>query len=352
MPNLLGFTQSAFDPASRFRFIQFIPYLEKAGWRVDHRPNRPDRQWQSPLKSRLARGIHYRSGRALMKLNRIFDSFVADDFDAIFVNRDFAAEGTLFQKIFSEVIRKSVFDFDDAIFIGRREKIVRWMCANAFWVTPGNEYLANYARQFTDRVTIVPTVIDTEICVSRRYENESDIPLRIGWSGSDQSIGVTLFPHLEMLARLQQQIDFELVIITNTRPTLPVEMRWRFEKWREDDEKNLESKFDIGIMPLADDEFQKGKCALKLLQYMAAGLPTVASPVGVNKEVVREGVTGFCARTETDWHESLKCLLRNDALRASMGMAGRKRCEEQYSIRRWLPALLELFEKIHITNHR
>ena len=96
-----------------------------------------------------------------MKANRFFDSFSAKNFDAIFVNRDFAAEGPLFQKVFRNVIRNAVFDFDDAIFIGRREKIVRWMCANAFWVTPGNEYLANYARQFTDRVTIVPTVIDT-----------------------------------------------------------------------------------------------------------------------------------------------------------------------------------------------
>src|SRR5690606_30410802 len=151
--------QSAVDPASRFRSIQFIPHLEKAGWRVDHRPNRPDRLWQSPLKRRLARALHYRAGRAMMKFNRLLDSFAADDFDAIFVNRDFAAEGPLFEKVFRDVIRKAVFDFDDAIFIGRREKIVRWMCANAFWVTPGNEYLANYARQFTDCITIVPTVI-------------------------------------------------------------------------------------------------------------------------------------------------------------------------------------------------
>lgn len=351
MPKLLGFTQSGFDPASRFRFIQFIPYLEKAGWTIDHRPNRPDRQWQSPLRGRITGGIHYRAARLLMKGNRVLDATERKRADAIFVNRDFAGEGRLLQRVFLPTVRKAVFDFDDAIFIGSREKNVRWMCENAFWVTPGNEYLAKYARQFTDRVTVLPTVIDTENCRTRFYCGaRPNGLLRVGWSGSDQSIDATLVPYLTTLARLQKQIDFELVVITNSKPTLPIpDLRWRFYPWKKEDECSLESKFDIGIMPLADNEFQKGKCALKLLQYMAAGLPTVASPVGVNSEVVKPGVTGFLARNENDWHEALRCLLGNAAMRASMGVAGRRRCEKHYSIHRWLPTLIELFEKIRFS---
>jgi len=197
-------------------------------------------------------------------------------------------------------------------------------------------------------VTVIPTVIDTEEYRARRYEKTSASGrVRIGWSGSDQSIQATLVPHLPMLTALQARTDFELVVITNSQPQLPVSnLRWSFHPWTASGEGTLESKFDIGIMPLVDDEFQKGKCALKLLQYMAAGLPTVASPVGVNKDVVLPGVTGMQARTPEEWHQSLECLIRNDGLRASMGEAGRRVCEQHYSVQRWLPVLLEIFQRV------
>lgn len=347
MAKLLGLTQSGFCPASRFRFIQFIPYLEKAGWQVDHRPNKPDRQWRSPMKSRWARAIHYRLGRGLMRINRASDLVEAAGYDLIFVGRDFASEGPLFQAAFRHVMHKCVYDLDDAIFTGRKgERIVRWLCQHAAWVTPGNEYIANYARQFTDRITIIPTVIDTDTYIPRQFGDECGRPLRIGWSGSDQSIGPTLIPYLPMLQDLQRQLNFELVVITNTCPNLPTTMKWRFLPWKKHEEGLLSEKFDIGIMPLADDAFQKGKCALKLLQYMAAGLPTVASPVGANKEVIQHRSTGFLAADDAEWHAALRCLLLNPELRISMGMQGRQRCENEYSIKRWLPVMLKIFENV------
>ena len=346
MPKLLGMTQSGFDPASRFRFIQFIPYLEKAGWQVEHRPNRPDRQWSSSLPLRVARAIHYRLGRSVMKLNRVADLVRSSKFDVVFVNRDFAAEGAAFQQLFSPLMRKTVFDFDDAIFVGWREKLVRWMCKTAFWVTPGNPYLANYAAQFTNRLTIIPTVIDTEVYKPRDYRRGAvqRVP-RIGWSGSDQSIRTTLVPYLPMLEALQRRTEFELIVITNSKPELPSTLRWKYVPWKPENEASMEAHLDIGIMPLVSDEFQKGKCALKLLQYMAAGLPTVASPVGVNCEVLLHRTTGLFASTPGEWHDALNCLLHNRQLGAAMGEAGRKRCETDYSIRRWLPVLLEILEK-------
>lgn len=351
MRSLLGLTQSSFDPASWFRFIQFVPYLRKAGWTVEHRPNRPDRQWRSNAPTKLLRAVHYRAGRLLMKMNRLRDVANAESFGAIFVNRDFAAEDSRLQKRFQPLMRRTIFDFDDAIFVGPKEGLVRWMCENACWVTPGNEYLANYARRFTNRVTVIPTVIDTELCRPRDYDRPSgSSTVRVGWSGSDQSIQATLVPYLPMLASLQREVDFELVIITNSRPQLPVEnLRWKFCPWRREEEPFLESKFDIGIMPLVDDSFQKGKCALKLLQYMAAGLPTVASPVGVNAHVVQNGVTGFLARTDLEWRASLENLIRNEASRRIIGSAGRQLCEREYSIRSWLPVLLEILELVQET---
>jgi len=138
-------------------------------------------------------------------------------------------------------------------------------------------------------------------------------------------------------------------VITNTRPRLNVPgLRWSFVPWRAEDEPHLSKQFDIGIMPLRDDAFQRGKCGLKLLQYMAAGLPTVASPVGVNESIVRHGTTGVHAKTEADWHDALSTLIRDHDLRATMGRAGRQRCEEEYSIRRWLPVLLDILGKVHV----
>ncbi len=346
---LMGITQSAFDPASRVRFIQYMPLFEDAGWRVSHRPNRPDRQWRSALRGRAARAIHYRGARITMRANRVRDVVEARQFDAVLVNRDLMANEVLFERALLAINQRVIFDFDDAIFLGPRgERLARWMCEHAAWVTPGNDYLAEWARQWTDRVTIVPTVIDTDRYVSREWRDaDFDRPMRVGWTGSDSSITGTLFPHLETLARAQKELGFELVIISNSRPSLPVAgLSWTFQPWRAEDEGSLGRMFDVGIMPLVDDRFQRGKCGLKLLQCMAAGLPTIGSPVGVSADIVQDGVTGFLATTVDEWVEALRTLDRSPEMRVAMGRTGRERCEREYSLRRWFPILLELVERV------
>jgi glycosyltransferase involved in cell wall biosynthesis len=99
-------------------------------------------------------------------------------------------------------------------------------------------------------------------------------------------------------------------------------------------------------MPLEDDAIQRGKCGLKLLQYMAAGLPTVASPVGVNAVILQPGTTGYAARTETEWRDGLVTLIRDAGQRATFGQAARQRCVQDYSIRRWLPELLAILDRV------
>jgi glycosyltransferase involved in cell wall biosynthesis len=150
-----------------------------------------------------------------------------------------------------------------------------------------------------------------------------------------------------MLARSQKELGFELVIISNTEPTLPVPgMKWRFHPWRAEEEGALGRMFDVGIMPLVDDAFQRGKCGFKLLQCMAAGLPTIGSPVGVNSEIVQEGRTGFLASTHDEWHEALRSLTETPELRATMGRAGWERCESDYSVHRWFPELLATLDRV------
>ena len=344
----MGMTQSAFDPASRVRFIQFIPGLKEAGWEVVHRPNEPDRQWTSSLGSRVLRAAHYRAGRVVMKANRWRDVRRAGDFDVVFVNRDLAGGGLFFERRLLENNPRVVFDFDDAIFIGKNEYAVRWMCEHAAWVTPGNAYLAEFARQASDKVTIIPTVVDTDRYTIRSYDGaDARRKVRVGWSGSDRSLPPSLYPYLEMLADLQRKLDFEFVIITNTRPRLPnPDLRFTFHEWNAEDEYRIESTMDIGLMPLVDEEFQRGKCGLKLLQYMAAAIPTVASPVGVNRDIITHGKTGFLATTAAEWGDALAELVQSASLRASMGPAGRKICEDHWSIKRWLPELSRIFHGV------
>lgn len=348
MPRLMGMTNSAFDPASRVRFIQFMDDFEKAGWAVDFRPNRPDRQWKSQLPGRLPRAAHYRLGRIAMRWNRWTDVRDASQADVVFVNRDLAGGGLFFERKLIRENPRVVFDFDDAVFVGPNESAVAWMCRNAAWVTPGNAYLADFVRKHTDRYTVVPTVIDTRR-YSTRDEGRSwpDGRVRVGWSGSDQSIRAALFPYLPMLQELQKRLDFEFVIITNSRPTLPVsDFRWTFVPWKAEEEGELSRFMDVGLMPLVDDTFQRGKCGLKLLQYMAAGIPTVASPVGVNAEITVEGTTGYLAKKPVEWSAALESLVRSDPIRVEMGRAGRRRCVESYSLSRWLPELLGIFERV------
>jgi len=279
-----------------------------------------------------------------MKWNRWRDVSGAASYDAVFVNRDLAGRGGFFERQLLRRNPRVVFDFDDAIFIGRNEATVRWMCRNAAWVTPGNQYLAGWVERETKRFTVVPTVVDTEVYRPRRTDAPAHGgPVRVGWSGSDQSIRATLVPYLGMLAALQSKLDFELVVITNTRPTFSVpSLRWSFVPWTAKGDAELAERMDIGLMPLVDDEFSRGKCGLKLLQYMASGLPTVASPVGVNRTITLPSRTGFLADTADEWASAIEALVRSGDKRAQMGAEGRRRCEQSYSVMRWLPVLHDI----------
>jgi glycosyltransferase involved in cell wall biosynthesis len=150
-----------------------------------------------------------------------------------------------------------------------------------------------------------------------------------------------------MLASIQREVPFELAVVSNTKPTIPqTSLRWHFIPWSEETEISSLHSFDIGIMPLLDNEFQRGKCGMKLLQYMAVGIPTIASPVGVNRDIILHGETGFLASGEDEWRNALETLVRDAELRRQMGINGRQRCEELYSLKRWGPVLLDVFERV------
>ena len=207
----------------------------------------------------------------------------------------------------------------------------------------GNPYLAEWSLQFNQNVTVIPTTIDTDKYTVESDKPAADVPI-IGWTGSFSTV-----QHLDTLRgalqKLAQRERFCLRVIGT--PAYSIEgveveaMRWRSETELED-----LRPIDIGVMPLPDDAWSKGKCGLKALQFMALGIPVICSPVGVNTDIIQDGENGFLADTEDEWVEKLAQLLRSPELRKRVGLAGRATVERQYSKQTQAPRVYEIFESV------
>jgi glycosyltransferase involved in cell wall biosynthesis len=343
MPRLLVVTHSDFDPSSRFRLMQFFPYLAAAGWQVDHRPIRPSLYRKRRFGHSVLRRWEMRSIAALRRASLFGDFIRAGEYDAVIVGRELP-------HLVSFLARRNprlIFDFDDAIHLGSSRAAIMQLIHCAKAVVVGNELLAEAAARWTGRLHVIPTVVDPDRYAMQMASDGAAGALRVGWLGSDYSIRETLFPFLSMLAELQDKLGFELVIVSRPRPILPdIPLRWRFVEWSPEVERGIAGIFDVGIMPLVDTPVQRAKCGTKLLQYMAAGLPVIASPVGVNCRIVDPGVNGFLAASRDDWHRALASLAADRDLRQRFGSAGRARVEADYSIGRWLPSWLALLDSV------
>lgn len=251
-----------------------------------------------------------------------------------------------------------VVDYDDAIFhrydrnrnlLVRRilgKKIAKIM-SNARVVMVGNDYLREYALSAgSKKVVSIPTVIDL-----KRYPphvRHDDGLFTVGWIGSP-----TTAKYLNLITPVMEKLHedgtIELLLIgsgdfeMNKIPT-------RVYKWSESTEAYAISEFDVGIMPLPDEPWERGKCGYKLIQYMACGKPVVASPVGANKEIVEHGVNGFLAESREEWLTALTILRDDPALRSKMGKAGRRKVEKKYNLQITAPSLISVFNKLRESN--
>jgi glycosyltransferase involved in cell wall biosynthesis len=214
-------------------------------------------------------------------------------------------------------------------------------------VMVGNRHLRDYAVQYNTEVTIIPTTIDT-----RRYRPElrtsraDGVPV-IGWTGSYSTHQHLrrLFP---ALTRLAERHRFRLVVVGTEAPQIPgVEVEFR--PWRSESEVQDLADLDIGVMPLPDDAWSRGKCGLKALQYMALAVPAIVSPVGVNTEIVEDGVNSIVAKTDEEWVEQLSRLIQDPLLRGRLGRAARRTVEERYSAEVFAPRVYDVFEKATLT---
>lgn len=341
-------------PSQRFRFEQYfrVLSLEKISYR--------EQSFLTHSNWRLFYKQAHTGAKVLALLRGFFQRTIilpqALRYDYIFIHREAAPIGPpVFEFILAKILRKKIiYDFDDAIWMtdktseGRIEKMIRWrgkvklICRWSYKVSCGNEYLRNYAAQFNPQSFLIPTTIDTEKGHSISFKKEN--PPRkivIGWTGSHSTL-----KYLQRVERDLQELEekypeVEIHVIADKEPRLNLK-RLVFRPWSQQTEVTDLAVFDIGLMPLPDDEWSKGKCGFKALQYMSMEVATVASPVGVNPLIIQHGVNGFLVK-EGEWLGVLSQLIENKALRIELGKEGRKTVENRFSVKAVKGTFVNLF---------
>ena len=318
--------------SSRYRLWQYVPLFERAGHHVEVQPLLDDGYVAELYSTGRRASWRLASGYA----RRVLAAFRWGRFHAIICEQEMLPFLPAFVELAMRRSKTRFFvDYDDAAYATYalwpwlRGKIARVMAA-AETVVVGNSELRAYAEQFARRVRVIPTVVDLAGYPNHRQAGDSD-KVRVGWIGTPITAGSVpaLIPVMERLQRAHANLSFRLIGARNGFSCNG--LRAEVPAWSPETESELLLGCDIGIMPLPDTQFTRGKCGLKLIQYMACGLPVVASPVGVNREIVEEGRNGYLVSSDEEWYASLDKLIRDPELRRKLGKAGREKIEAGYT---------------------
>lgn len=336
--------------SSRMRMLQYMPYFSAEGIECRAEPLLGD-EYLKALYGKRRISVFYLLARYLRRLRVLL---AARRFDVVFIEKEIFPNFPAWAERFLAWRKVPyVIDFDDAIFhnYDLAKNPLKRLLKNkigvamryAHLVTAGNSYLARHAAvHHARRIALLPTVIDL-----RTYPHvapRENGPVVIGWIGSPFTVAF-LEPLFPVLARLRERFSFELTVIGGEVDTKRHSYA-RNVAWSEQTEVNEIARFDIGVMPLSDGPWERGKCSYKLIQYMACGKPVVASPVGMNADVVQHGANGFVAETPEQWFEALSRLLEDASLRREMGAVGRSRVEEKYCLQVTAPQLVHWLKHV------
>lgn len=335
-------------PSSRFRVLQFVPHLQRLGHECLVLPSRPDKYASLPL-------LGFRGSGLVKRWNRRNDLAAMERWspDVVVLERELFSDGSYdFEQELRGMTRRLVLDIDDGLFVLNRHKF-EVLCGLSDHVIAGNDLLATRIRPINPRVTVIPTCVDLDRYsrISNRKSQISNSPLILGWTGTATNIDY-LEVLREPLKTMVREFDLELrVIAESDRPLRKLGfdragIRTRFVRWSEATEIDDLCTFDIGLMPMPDTDWTRYKCGLKILQYMAAGIPAVASPVGVNSEIIHHSVNGWLATTPDEWLFVLRQLLSEPVRRVSAVETARYSIEQRYSITAQLPRLIACLEAV------
>jgi len=351
---ILALTTNPIEGAStRYRVLAYIPYLERQGCTVD----------LHPFFSSKSLASVYSSGDLLAKLYYVIQGFQErlsrlrrHRYDLVLVHRELFPLGLkVFLGRLGKIGAQVVYDYDDAMFLPQRQSrgllgklentdSVKEIMALSNLVIAGNDYLAAYARRYNRNVMVLPTVVDTERFRLRNPSQRAD-RCTIGWIGSHTTVKY-LYSLRSIFERLAKTHSFELKVVGASFSLSLNGLQVRQQGWSLAQEVSDFQSCDIGVYPLWDDDWSKGKCGFKAIQFMAVGVPVIASKVGVNRDIIQDGVNGFLAASEQEWCDKLTLLLKDPGLRREIGLAGRKTVEERYSLDVNAPKLLQALRDI------
>lgn len=339
-------------PSQRFRVELFLPWLAEQGFSYELFSFLDQAAWDILYTpgNRAAKALGIQKGF----FRRVLHLFRARKADYIFIHREATPLGPpVFEWLLTKIFRKKIiYEYDDAIWIPGGEEITvtkKWLKATwkikyiirwAYKVVGGNEFLCNYARKYNSSVIRIPTVVDTEKMHNKLKDHFAHNRIVVGWTGSH-----TTLHNLEeiepLISELKKEMDFDFLVISNKPPDWNFD--FIFKKWEAKTEVDDLLQMHIGVMPLKKGPWFEGKCGFKLIQYLACGIPAVASPVGVNGDIVRHGTDGFLASDKEEWKTCLIRLMKDASLRNSMGKNGRLHIQEMYSLKSQQEQFLNLF---------
>jgi len=314
--------------ASRYRVLQYLPYLQSKG-----------------VETTVS--LYPRS----VKENFQFFNNLSQ-YDLVFLQRKRFSQPRL--GMLRKRAKRIVYDFDDSVMYRnstrenplsqtRRRRFVQMVKASDF-VIAGNAFLKEQVLPFNSNVEVIPTSIDGERYHPKDYLLRKE-RITLGWIGDHGSIHYLekMKPIFEEIGKRYPQVELKIVcdIFFDCEQMAVVKKEWRSEEETAD----LQS-FDIGLMPLMDDPWSWGKCGLKIIQYQGVGVPVVCTPVGINRDLVEDGVNGLYAMTADQWVEKLSILIEDPSLRERMGREGRERVVERFTIQACAPRLLSIFQQV------
>ena len=347
-------------PSQRFRFEQYFDILSKRKIKYAIKPFLTQKAWQVFYSGHgLKVALYLLHGY----VRRFFHLLNVPFYHYIFIHREASPVGPpIFEWIIAYVLRKKmVFDFDDAIWLPDPDEQdtvkakLKWkdkvskICKWSYKVSCGNNYLAEYAKKHNNSVVVNPTTIDTEhlhnpnLFPTPKQDPEIIKPI-IGWTGTHSTLQY-LNPIIPVIAQLELKFDFTFLVIANVNPNYSLKS-FKFLPWDKSSEIEDLMQIDIGVMPLTDDAWSQGKCGFKLLQYMALKIPSLASPVGINTQLINseDKISGFLCHTHVDWLSKLELLLTNFKTRYRLGKNGRDKVIRNYSVLSNAENFLSLFE--------
>jgi glycosyltransferase involved in cell wall biosynthesis len=257
-------------------------------------------------------------------------------FDLTFLQREFLSTFVTFEPFLHQ---PRILDVDDAIWVHRRGSFAKRLARECNSVICGNQFLADNFSRWNPNVTVIATGVDTQRFHPVRQKENGQVV--IGWSGTSANYGNLAMLEAPLAVVLHEYPNVHFRIVSDQEPTMKSLPREKVEytPWSPNNEIETIQTMDIGVMPLEDTVFARGKCSYKMLLYMACGIPVVVSPVGMNQDVLDLGSVGFGARNDEEWVDALRYLIGDESERKRIGMVGRTVVESNFSLERTSSAL-------------